>query len=67
MDMLSKYGMIGCKPIPIPLEQNVKLNVEKGELLEDVIVYRCIVGSLIYMTIIRVDVSYAIRLVSQFM
>ena len=24
LDMLSRYGMTGCKPISIPLEQNVK-------------------------------------------
>ena len=29
LDMLSKYGMIGCKPISIPLEKNVKLSVQK--------------------------------------
>ena len=44
----------------------MKLSVE-GELLEDVIVYRRIVGSLIYMTITRPDLSYAVGLVSQFM
>ena len=65
--MLSRYGMTGCKPISVPLEQNVKLGSEEGELLEDVTVYRRIVGSLIYMTITRPDLSYAVGLVSQFM
>ena len=55
LDMLYKNGMIGCKPIYVPLEQNVKLNAKEGELLEDAIVYICIVGSLIYMTTTRVD------------
>ena len=67
LDMLSSYGMTSCKPISVPLEQNVKLTAEKGELLEDVTVYRRIVGSLIYMTITRPDLSYAVGLVSQFM
>ena len=67
MDMLSRYGMIGCKHISVPLEHNVKLNAEKGELLEDVTIYRCIVGSLIYMTITSPDLSYAAELGSQFM
>ena len=44
----------------------MKLSIEKGELLEYVIVYRCIVGSLIYMTITRPDLSYAVGLVSLF-
>ena len=51
--MLSKYGMIGCNPISVPLEQNVKLSADAGELLEDPTMYKRIVGSLIYMTITR--------------
>jgi len=35
LNKLSKYGMTGCKPISIPLEQNVKLNVDEGDLMED--------------------------------
>ena len=45
----------------------MKLSVKKGELLEYVTLYRRIVGSLIYMTITRRDLSYAVGLVSQFM
>jgi hypothetical protein len=67
LNKLSKYGMTGCKPISIPLEQNVKLSVDEGDIVEDTTMYKRIVGSLIYMTIIRPDLSYAIRMVSQFM
>jgi hypothetical protein len=59
--------MMGCKPISIPLEQNVKLIVDEGDLVEDTIMYRCIVGSLIYMTITRLNLSYVVGMVSQFM
>ena len=65
--MLSKYGMIGYKPISVLLEKNVKLSIDVGELLEDPTMYRCIVGCLIYMTNTRTDLSYAVGLVSQFM
>jgi hypothetical protein len=67
LNKLSKYGMTGCKPISIPLEQNVKLNADEGGLVEDTTMYKRIVGSLIYMTITRPDLSYAVRMVSQFM
>jgi len=59
--------MMGCKPISIPLEQNVKLNANEGDLMEDTIMYRHKVGNLIYMTITRPDLNYVVRVVNQFM
>jgi hypothetical protein len=66
LNKLFEYGMTGCKPISIPLEQNVKLSPYEGDFMEDTIVYRSIMESLIYMTITRPDLSYAIGVVSQF-
>ncbi|MCO5559833.1 hypothetical protein L7F22_013437 [Adiantum nelumboides] len=40
LDMLSKYGMADCKPISMPLDQNVKLRANEGQVLEDVTMYR---------------------------
>jgi hypothetical protein len=57
----------GCKPISIPLEQNVKLSADEKDLVEDTTMYRHIVRSLIYMTITRPYLNYAIGMVSQFM
>jgi hypothetical protein len=59
--------MTSCKPISIPLEQNVKLSADEGSLVEDTTMYKRIVGSLIYMTITRPHLNYAVRMVSQFM
>jgi len=67
LNKLIEYGMMGCKHILIPLEQNVKLSVDEGNLVEDTTMYRRIVGSLIYMTITRLNLSYAVGMVSQFM
>jgi len=44
LNKLFEYGMTGCKPISIPLEQNVKLSVGEGDLVEDTIMYKRIVG-----------------------
>jgi hypothetical protein len=67
LDMLSKYGMVGCKPISVPLNQNGKLSADAGEVLEDAIMYMKIVGNLIYMMIIGPDLKYIVGLESQFM
>ncbi|MCO5611912.1 hypothetical protein L7F22_066171 [Adiantum nelumboides] len=66
LDMLEKYGMTACKLVDTPLDQNVKL-VDDGHYIEDVTMYRKIVGSLIYLTITRPDLSYAVGVVRQFM
>ena len=34
LDMLSKYGMAGCKPSPMNLDQNLNLRADKGQVLE---------------------------------
>jgi hypothetical protein len=34
LNKLSKYGMMGSKPISIPLEQNVKLSVDEGDFVD---------------------------------
>ena len=65
-DMLKKVGMTACKPLDTPLDANVKL-FDDGDYLEDAYMYRKMVGGLIYLTITRPDLSYAIGLVSQFM
>ena len=38
-----------------------------GTLLDDPLRYHCLAGSLIYLTIIRPDIAYAIHIVNQFM
>ncbi len=45
----------------------MKLSADERDLVDDTTMYICIVGSLIYMTITRPDLSYAVGVVSQFM
>ncbi|MCO5583657.1 hypothetical protein L7F22_037570 [Adiantum nelumboides] len=33
LDMLMKYGMADCKPISTPLDHNLKLRIDEGEVL----------------------------------
>ena len=64
LDMLKKYGMTACKPVATPMEQNAKLRVDLGEVLEDPTMYQKIVGSLIYATLTWPDMSHDVGVLS---
>jgi hypothetical protein len=64
---LSRAGLTDCKIVDSPLETNVKLPTTDGELLSDATLYRQLVESLIYLTVIRPDLAYAVHLFSKFM
>ena len=67
LEVLKDVAMIGCKPNKVPMEQNLKLSKFHGELLPDPGVYRRLVGSLLYPTITRPDITYSMHKLSQFM
>jgi hypothetical protein len=47
--------------------KNMKYQCDEGGLLEDPILYRMLFGSLIYLTITRLDISYVVHIVSKLM
>jgi hypothetical protein len=49
------------------MESNKKLYLNEGEPLKDIGQYQRLVGKLIYLTVTRPDISFAVSLVSQFM
>ncbi|KAL6348342.1 hypothetical protein AAG906_005643 [Vitis piasezkii] len=67
LDILQDTGLTGVKPEKFPMEQNLKLTDEDGELLHDPSRYRRLVGRLIYLTVTRPDIVYSVRTLSQFM
>ena len=66
-DLLDKYGMLDSKPISTPMEVNVKLCSAISKELEDVTMYRQLIGSPIYLTLTRPDITYAVSVISRFM
>ena len=49
------------------MEANLKLTQDDGELLEDPSMYRRVIGKLLYLTITRPDISFAVNRLSQFL
>jgi len=49
------------------MEENHKLAMAQGKALDDPSRYRCLVGCLIYLTITRPELCYAVHILSQFM
>jgi hypothetical protein len=66
-DLLQRYGMLDCKPIATPMDPNMKLQEDEGKNLEDVTMYQRMVGSLIYLTLTRPDISYSVGVVNRYM
>ena len=67
LNLLYKFGITECKPITNPLDRNLNLDVESGTEECELTFYRRLVGSLIYLTITRLDPNYSVGLLSQFM
>ncbi|KAK3011732.1 hypothetical protein RJ639_012295 [Escallonia herrerae] len=67
LDILSKSGLSASKPAAFPIEQNHNLALAGGPLLSDPGPYRRLIGHLVYLTITRPDICYAVHVLSQFM
>eukprot|EP00253_Pinus_taeda_P031024 PITA_31024 len=66
-DLLNIFGMTECNPLSTPMEQNLKLTSFEGKEFEDATKYRQLVGSLIYLTTTRQDISFSVGILSKFM
>jgi hypothetical protein len=66
-NLTSRAGVTDSKIVDTSIEYNNRLNTYNEELLPDATLYRQLVGSLVYLTVTRPDISYAVHIVSQFM
>ena len=67
LDLLVETGMLRCKPVTTPIEQNHKLYYCLSEAPTDKARYQKLMGKLIYLSHTRPDIAYAVNVVSQFM
>ena len=66
-DLITLAGLEDTSSFDTPMEVNVKYMKDEEDLLDDLTLYRRLVGSLIYLTTTRPDISYVVHQVSQFM
>jgi hypothetical protein len=57
-DILKKFNMMSCKPATTPLEIGLKLYRNDDSNPVDATLYHQLVGSLIYLTTTRPDISF---------
>ena len=61
-DLISRASITDSKIVDTPIEYNCRLNSHDGKSLSTL--YRQLVGSLIYLTMTRPDISYAVHVVN---
>ncbi|XP_068645285.1 uncharacterized mitochondrial protein AtMg00810-like [Aristolochia californica] len=64
--VISSARLIDDQIMDSPIELYHRLSPTDGDLLSDITQYREVVGSLVYLTVTRPDISYAVHVVSQF-
>uniref|UniRef100_A0A3Q7I0J4 Reverse transcriptase Ty1/copia-type domain-containing protein n=1 Tax=Solanum lycopersicum TaxID=4081 RepID=A0A3Q7I0J4_SOLLC len=76
LELIAEAGLKGAKLATTPMESNLRLtSVEhdkangynKDDVLHDITSYQILIGKLLYVTITRPDISYAVQTLSQFM
>ncbi|KAL9659149.1 hypothetical protein QQ045_028240 [Rhodiola kirilowii] len=67
MELLEDTELLGCKPSKIPMDNKHTLGLSTSDLPHDPTEYRRLVGRLIYLNVTRLDLSYPVHVLSQFM
>lgn len=68
LNLLEDTGYLAAKPssVPLPLDPNLKLSASAGQPLVDPSSYRRLIGRLIYLINSRLDISYVVHHLSQY-
>ncbi|KAL5566537.1 hypothetical protein UlMin_029701 [Ulmus minor] len=67
LQILADTGYLSCKPTTTPMEVNLKLSQDDGEVFSYLSLYRRLIVKLLYLTITRLNLSYAVNKFSQFL
>jgi hypothetical protein len=64
--LLNKFGITECNLVSTPMEHNLKLTSKEGNEFEDATKYRQLVGSIIYLTTTKPNISFVGGIISRF-
>ena len=67
LDLLQETGLLGCKLATSPLEARPKFWDTYSPMMADANRYRRLLGKLIYQTVKRLNITYDVNVLSQFM
>lgn len=67
LNLLTDTGVLGAKPVTTPMEPGSHLYQDDGPLHHNVESYRKLVGRLLYLTTTRLDISFVVQQLSQFL
>ena len=67
LNLLEETGLMNSKSVDTPMDSNAKLLPSQGEPLSDLKKYRRLVAKFNYLIVTRLDISFAVGVVSQFL
>ena len=67
VEILKKFGMMNCMAMATPMASNLKLLSDASSDTIDVMMYRQMIGSLMYLTNMRPDICFALNTLSQYL
>ena len=66
LQLLDNARFQTSKPVSVPMDPKVHLSTTDSDLLLDVSQCRRLVGRLLYLTLLRPDITFAVHMLSQF-
>lgn len=66
-ETITETGLLGTKPVSTPLESNHQFAKSTAPLMDQLDRYNRLIRKLIYLTLTRLELSYVVHILSQFM
>jgi hypothetical protein len=64
--IIAEHGPLGCKPATTPIDPSNKILDNDGDPLPDPTFFSRLIGQLLYLTNTRLDISFIVHKLSQF-